>query len=147
MHGVKALWADRIHSCNGLLWVCIWVSREQCSDSRLELVPAARAHSWQRPLHRGVTFLLAGELPLRMLIWIISQVFFIPCKTALFTKNESGHWELSLKQHKVETSFACHSTHHFYGTREICSFSLSLSLKEPYYHKHMHLPWEIMTLE
>lgn len=144
MHGVKALWADRIHSCNGMLWVCIWVSREQCSDSRLEPVPAAWAHSWQSPLHRGVTFLLAGELPLRMLVWIILQVFSFHARQP-FHKGWEWWLRAVLKTTQSGSLTSCHSTHHFYGTREICSFSLSLSLKEPY--KHMHLPWEIMTLE
>lgn len=62
-----------------------------------ELVPAAWTHTLQCSPHRGAAFLLAGEVPLRMLIWIILQVLFIPCKTVLFTENESGDLELSLK--------------------------------------------------
>ena len=43
------------------------------SDRHPELVPVAWAHSLQCFPHRGVAFLLAGEGPLRMLVWIILQ--------------------------------------------------------------------------
>lgn len=64
-----------------------------------------------------------------------------------FHKEREQRFRVVLKtQHKVETSFACHSTHHSKVHMRFVLFPY-LSLKEPYHHTGVHLPWGIMTFE
>lgn len=132
MRGVKALWTDRIQSCNGLLWVCIWASTESSAERQAPRTGSCCMDTYFTVLSPRGSCLSAcwwGTTKNAYLDHLASS--FYSMQDDPFHREWERWFRVVLKiQHKVKTSFACRGTQRFYGTHGICSLFLVFEFKE-----------------